>query len=135
MLRPSAAADYMVSIDQLVDTVLQQINLRRDANNVVNDVMTLSKEYSLDGIGIMFFGTNLHTLEGNAQGNRLIELNTQLFEVFVKGSDVTRKHYEHFRGNFEECSENNFHLNVTIYFVQNFNISSKTLVVLRHLYY
>jgi len=82
MLKPTVAHEFYGSLDQLVDEVLAQILLRRDEHQTVGDVHALTKEYALDGIGRMFFGTDFNTLQGDKKGKRLLKLNKQLFEVF-----------------------------------------------------
>ena len=82
MLKPTAAQEYFENIYDLVDSVINQILERRDGDLNVADIHTLTQEYALDGIGRMFFGTNLHTLQGNQEGKKLLNLNKQLFEVF-----------------------------------------------------
>ena len=70
MLKPTVAHEFYGSLDQLVDEVLAQILLRRDEHQTVGDVHALTKEYALDGIGRMFFGTDFNTLQGDKKVKR-----------------------------------------------------------------
>ncbi|GMT35365.1 hypothetical protein PFISCL1PPCAC_26662, partial [Pristionchus fissidentatus] len=84
MMRPDSVHEYLPSVNEVANQLVDHISSRCDANGEV-DFMTIAGRWSLESAGLIVFEKRLAALSDNVQwADRMVNLNKKIFRLSAK---------------------------------------------------
>ena len=77
MMRPKSALYYTEELDEISRDVVNIIKRDRDAEQCF-EINKICQEYALESVAYIFLGSRLDTMNGGADGQRLIEIQGEV---------------------------------------------------------